>query len=61
MNEEKRMLNNLSEALLNQTLEELTDKALQIFIFQTEEQVKELRKQLEQCWENKIQIPPKQN
>jgi len=60
MNEEKRMLNNLSEALLNQTLEELTNKALQIFIFQTESKIIELEKQSEQLrLEAKVEIPPK--
>jgi len=40
------MLNNLNQALLNQTLKELTDKALQVFIFESESEITELQKQL---------------
>jgi len=54
------MLSNLREALLNQTLEELTDKALQVFIFESESEITELKKQSEQLrLEAKVEIPPK--
>jgi hypothetical protein len=51
-------LTNLDLVLTNQTLNETTDKVLQIFIFQTENKIKELKKQNEQYWEAKIQQPP---
>ena len=55
-----KMLNNLSEALLGQILNELTDKALQIFIFQTRSKIIELEKQSKQLkLEVKVEIPPK--
>jgi len=54
------MLNNLSEALLGQILNELTDKALQIFIFQTRSKIIELEKQSKQLkLEVKVEVPPK--
>ena len=52
-------LTNLRLALVNQTLPELTDKALQVFIFQSEERIKELRRENKQYWETKIEQPPK--
>ena len=58
--ETEQMLNNLREALLNQTLEELTEKALQVFIFESESEITELQKQSEQLrLEAKVEIPPK--
>jgi len=58
------MLNNLNKALLNQTLEELTDKALQVFIFESESEIIELQKQLNLAHEKQltqIEIPIKGN
>ena len=55
----ENILDNLELALTNQTLPELTDKALQVFIFQSEEKIKELRRENEQYWETKIEQPPK--
>ena len=53
------ILTNLKLALINQTIQELTDKALQVFIFQSEEGIKELRRENKQYWETKIEQPPK--
>jgi len=53
------ILINLNLALTNQTLAELTDKFFQIFIFETEDKIKELKKQNQAYYENKIEIPPK--
>ena len=55
----ENILTNLWLALTNQTLPELTDKALQVFIFQSEERIKELRRENDQYWETKIEQPPK--
>jgi len=58
------MLNNLNKALLNQKLEELTDKALQVFIFESESEIIELQKQLNLAREKQltqIEIPIKGN
>ena len=62
--ETEQMLNNLNKALLNQTLEELTDKALQVFIFESESEIIELQKQLNLAHEKQltqIEIPIKGN
>jgi len=48
------ILTNLHLALVNQILSELTDQALQIFIFQGEERIKELKKELEEIKEEKL-------
>jgi len=48
-------LANLRLALTNQTLPELTDKALQVFIFQTEERIIELKKEIEQIKKQQLQ------
>ena len=62
--ETEQMLNNLNKALLNQKLEELTDKALQVFIFESESEITELQKQLNLAREKQltqIEIPIKGN
>ena len=50
----EEILTNLRLALVNQLLSELTDQALQIFIFQGEERIKELKKELEEIKEEKL-------
>jgi len=51
----RSILTNLNFALVNQNLAETTDKALQIFIFESEERVKELRKEIEQIKKQQLQ------
>ena len=51
----RSILTNLNFALVNQNLAETTDKALQIFIFESEERVKEWRKEIEQIKRQQLQ------
>jgi len=51
-------LTNLNSALTNQVLPELTEQTLQVFIFQTEERIKELRKQNQEHYEAQIEQLP---
>jgi len=61
----RSILTNLNSALVNQNLVETTDKALQIFIFESEERVKEWRKEIEQIKKQQLQAQietfPKKN
>jgi len=39
----------------------IVEKGLQIFIFETQSEIIELRKQNQEYYESKIEIPPKSN